>query len=266
MKSDYLSVMEFAKLAGVTASKLRYLDRVGLLRPAHRNEKNNYRLYSEAQLGTLNLITTLSSFGFSLKAIKELLKARSPEVISTLLHKLDMQTVHEINKLLKQCSFIHSWSEFIHMGMNAKDGSIQEMLLDDRRMNELPRNVYGDGEDFRVPFLSYSSTTELLGLNPHLPRGWLYDNMESFKSSPDRPNHFLSIDPDGKRVRKSGRYIVGFVRGYYGELGDMPDRMIHYANKHSLTYYGPVYAMYVHTDVCTSDPSQYLAKCSVAIK
>jgi len=266
MDGDNLSIMEFSKLSGVTASKLRYWDKVGLLCPAKRNAKNNYRQYSRAQLDTVNFITTLSSLGLSHKATTELLVTRNPEIMSLMLQKLDMRVVHEMDTLLRRCSFIHSWNEFIHMGMHAKDGSVQEMLLDDRRMNELPRNVYGESDNYRTPLFSYLSQTRLLGLNPHLPMGWLYDNIESFKSSPDRPDHFLSIDPGGKKVRKAGKYLVGFVRGDYGDLGDMPDKMIEYAKRHSLVCSGPVYAMYVHTHICTKDPSQYFAKCSVAIK
>ncbi|MCL2249433.1 MAG: MerR family transcriptional regulator [Oscillospiraceae bacterium] len=265
MFNDYLSILEFSKLAGVSTSKLRYWDKEGILRPQQRDPNNNYRRYSKDQLDTLNFITTLSLLGFSHKIINELLVSRNPEVVSTLLQKLDMQVLHEMGILVKRCAYIHSWSEFIHIGMNVKDGSVQEMYLDDRRMNELPRNIYNDGEDFRAPLYSYFSETKLFGVNPHLPMGWLYSDMSSFKSAPERPAHFLSIDPSGSKVRKPGNYLVGFVRGNYGELGDLPDKMILYAKKHSLTCSGSVYTMYVHTHICTNDPSQYLAKCSVAI-
>jgi len=265
MFEEYLSILEFSKLSGLPASKLRYWDRVGILSPEQRDPINNYRLYSRDQLGTLNIITTLSSLGFPHKIINDLLISRNPEVVSTLLQKLDMRVLREMDMLVRRCSYIHSWSEFIHIGMNVKDGTVQEMHLDDRRMNELPRNVYTDGEDFRVPLYSCYSETTLSGINPHLPMCWLYSDMSSFKSSPGRPDHFLSIDPNGNKVRKPGMYLVGFARGNYGELGDMPDKMILYAKEHSLTCSGPVYAMYVHTHICTNDPSQYLAKCSVAI-
>jgi len=266
MDGENLSIMEFSQLTGVSVSKLRYWDKVGLLSPISRNKKNNYRRYAETQLGTVNFITTLSSLGLSHKTIIELWTARNPKLVSAWLHKLDMCTMQEIDKLLKRCSFIHSWNEFIHMGMDVDAGGVQEVSLDDRRMNELPRNVYCNGENFTAPLSSLLSQAKLLGVNPHLPMGWLYDNIDSFKSSPDRPSHFLSIDPGGRKLRKAGRYLVGFVRGNYGELGDMPSKMIEYAKAHSLECFGPVYAMYVHTHICTDDPSQYLAKCSVAIK
>lgn len=265
MAGDYLSILEFSKLSGESASKLRYWDKVGLLHPAHRSDKNNYRQYERSQIDALNLITTLSSLGLSHKSITELLASRNPELMSNLLHKLDAQLIHDIDTLLRRCSFIHAWREMIYLGMTATDGSIQEMELDERKMNELPRNVYDSGENFMTPIFTYLSQSKSLGMNPLLPMAWLYDSIESFKVSSDCPNYFLSIDPDGKTVRRAGRYLVGFVRGNYGELGDMPDRMIEYAAAHSLSLSGPVYAMYIHTHFCTNDPSQYLAKCSVAI-
>jgi effector-binding domain-containing protein len=89
--------------------------------------------------------------------------------------------------------------------------------------------------------------------------------MESFSKAPGCPDNFLSIDPIGNYTRKAGDYLVGFSRGYYGELGDLPERMNAHAKENSLTLTGPVYVMYLHEEICTKDTSQYLAKCSIAI-
>ena len=93
----------------------------------------------------------------------------------------------------------------------------------------------------------------------------IHDDMESFRKAPECPDHFASIDPIGTYTRNAGNYLVGYARGYYGDLGDLPERMAVYAEENTLTLTGPVYTLYLHEEICTADPSQYLAKCSVAI-
>ena len=89
--------------------------------------------------------------------------------------------------------------------------------------------------------------------------------MESFFDAPNRPDHFISVDPIGTFTRKPGEYLVGYTRGDYGELGDLPKRLSDYAAEHSLNITGPVYTLYLLEEICLMEPSQYLAQCCVAI-
>jgi len=41
--------------------------------------------------------------------------------------------------------------------------------------------------------------------------------------------------------------------------------MASYAAENSINIKGPVYALYLHEETCTKEPSQYLAKCCIAI-
>ena len=264
---DSLSIHEFSKLSGVESSKLRYWDDIGIFTPLKRNPENNYRYYSTAQLLALNFVTVLSELEIPLKTIAELRQERDPEKLLTLLEKQEIQMDMEMRRLRQRYSIIHARRELINMGVSADENSVSVVHFDEKAMILWPRNDYGDKveETFIDPLSFYVSRIEEQHINLSFPVGGYYDNMESFKKAPSCPDHFISVDPIGFHTRKAGDYLVGYARGYYGNMGDLPDRMEAYAKEHSLHLTGPVYNMYLNEEISTKDPSQYLAQCSVAI-
>lgn len=64
---NYFLISEFAKLRGININSLRYYEKIGILKPAHIDEKTNYRYYSAEQLVLLNKIILCIQLGISLK-------------------------------------------------------------------------------------------------------------------------------------------------------------------------------------------------------
>lgn len=63
----YFLISEFAKLRGININSLRYYEKIGILKPAHIDEKNGYRYYSPEQLPLLNQIILCIQLGIPLK-------------------------------------------------------------------------------------------------------------------------------------------------------------------------------------------------------
>lgn len=74
----YLSVSEFANLAGTTRKNLIFYDNEGIFRPEKRLD-NGYRYYSLFQLDTFALIQDLRGLDMPLKEIKKYLGERTPQ-------------------------------------------------------------------------------------------------------------------------------------------------------------------------------------------
>ena len=263
---ETLSIQEFSKIANIEASTLRYWDEIELFSPLMRNPENNYRHYSNVQLLALNFVTTLSSLDVPLKTIADLRDKRDPEEFLELLEKLEKRMDMEMRDLRQRYSIIHARRELINMGMRVDLSAISVIHLDERAMIIWPRNEYKKGDTFLEPLTSHIAKTGDLHINLSFPVAGRHDDMESFLKGPGQPDNFISIDPIGTSIRKAGDYLVGYARGYYGELGDLPERMAAHAQKNSLRLTGPVYTMYLHEEISTADPTQYLAKCSIAIK
>ena len=263
--SHTLSIQEFSKLSGVESSTLRYWDELGLFTPVMRNPDNNYRYYSTAQLLALNFVTTLSELEIPLRTIAELRDHRDPEHFLELLEKQEHIMDMEMRSLRQRYSIIHARRELINLGMKIDETAVLVQSLDDKSMMLWPRNEYEDDDTFIEPMATLVAQTGDIHINLSFPVGGYHDSMDSFVKGPGRPDHFLSIDPIGVYTRKAGDYLVGYARGYYGDIGDLPERMLAYAKENSLQLTGPVYTIYLHEEICTNDPSQYLAQCSVAI-
>ena len=263
--SNTLSIHEFSKISGIESSTLRYWDEIGIFSPIMRNPENNYRHYSTAQLLALNFVTALSALDIPLKTIAELRNERDPESLLELLEKIEKQMDMEMRNLRQRYSIIHARRELINMGIKIDETAISIAHLDERAMTLWPRNEYKEGDTFLEPLSEQLANTIEHHINLSFPVGGRHDSMESFIKAPGRPDNFVSIDPIGTYTRKAGDYLVGFCRGYYGELGDLPERMVYYSKENSIPITGPVYTMYLHEEISTKDPSQYLAKCSIAV-
>jgi DNA-binding transcriptional MerR regulator len=263
--SHIISIQEFSKLSGIEASTLRYWDELGLFSPLERNPETNYRYYSTAQLLALNFVTVLSDLAIPLKTIAKLRKDRDPEKLLELLERQEIKMDMEMRNLRQRYSIIHARRELIKMGAKADVTQVTIMHLDEKAMILWPRNEYKEGDTFIEPLSDYVSIAGNYHINLSFPVGGYFDDMDSFIRAPDCPDHFISIDPIGIYTRKAGDYLVGYARGYYGEVGDLPKRMLDHAKKKPFSTFGPVYTLYLLEEFCTNDTSQYLCQCSVAV-
>ena len=263
--SDYLSIQEFSKLSGIGSSTLRYWDEIGLFSPLMRNPENNYRYYSTVQLLALNFVTSLSDLEIPLKTIASLRVERDPEELLDLLEKQEKHMDMEMRNLRHRYSIIHARRELINNGVKIDESSVSVQRKEDTPMYVWPRNEYKEGDTFIEPLSRHVSKISEYRINLSFPVGGLYDSIYSFARAPGTPDNFISLDPVGTHVQKAGDYLVGYIRGYYGQLGDLPERMIEYTKENSINVTGPVYIVYLFDEFCMKDPSQYLAQCSVAV-
>ena len=286
---DQLTIKEFAEFTGIETTTLRYWDDIGLFSPAKRNPENKYRYYAPEQIIAVNFISVLSRLTIPLKAIAEEEGIRTPESIVRLIEQQEKQLDMEMRRLRENYSIIHARLELINYGMRVvegfqmKDGirlnnpkpgdgseavdtdSIVVLERDEKPYILGPLNEWSEGGSFYEPFSSFCKRADEMRMNLNFPIGALHTDMESFIEAPGCPHHFISLDPTGDRRRPEGRYLIGFVRGYYGEFGDLAQRMQAYAKDNNLRLTGPVYSMYLLDEVCIRDFNNYLVQCSVAV-
>lgn len=265
--NGYFSVNEFSKVSGVEASTLRYWDSIGLFSPVKRDPENNYRYYSLAQITTLNFVATCRDIGIPLETIAELRKKRDPESFLKLLERKERELDMELRKLQERSSVIHTKQVFIRHGLNVDETKISVERRGDNWPAILwPRNEYKEGDTFLEPLTSFINQSHVFRISLSFPIGGRYDDMESFLESPQKPDNFFSLDPTGANTRKPGDYLIGYARGYYGELGDLPERMVQFALENGLKTEGHVYLTYPLDEACNDETDQYLGQVMVAVK
>ena len=263
--NDLFSIKEFSKITGVETSTLRYWDEIGLFSPLKRDPDNNYRYYSLVQIIALHFVTVLTDLDIPLRTVADLRHDRDPEKFLKLMDKQEKMMDMEMQELRHRYSIIHARRELINYGMKVDDRQIDVMKREDKHMILWPKNEYSEGETFIHPLASFIKSKENFNVNLSFPVGGYHESFETFKAGPGKPDNFISIDPVGNHLRKEGEYLIGFARGFYGDLGDLPERMQAYAAENNLKITGPVYTMYLHDEVCVKDTTQFLAQACVAV-
>lgn len=262
---DLLSIKEFSRLSGIEASTLRYWDDIGLFSPAKRDPENNYRYYAPEQIVTVNFISVLSELKLPLKTIGELAKKRDPDAIIDLIERQENLLDVEMRRLQECYSIIHSRRDLIKLGKKEAGSEVFVCHKEEKALILGPRNQFTENESFYEPFLEFCQRAKQMHINLSHPIGGYHESAEAFFSAPGRPDRFFSYDPTGTEKRAAGEYLVGLTQGYYGEMDDIAKKMKVYADEHALRLSGPLYSLYLHDELCISDPSRYLSQVCVAI-
>ena len=263
---NFLTIKEFASFSQIEMTTLRYWDEIGLLTPAHRNPDNGYRYYSPDQIITVNFIKVLSDLNVRLKTIMAISENRSPETIIGLFDNQQTILDMEMHRIRESYSIIHILQKLIKSGFGIDETEIAVHELDEMAIILGPPNSYDERSSFYRAFMGFCDTAKLWRINLNYPIGACYDDINIFTGRSSLPSRFFSIDPIGTDRMPEGKYLVGYARGRYGEMGDLPGRITAYAEQHSLVLDGPVFVVYIQDEICLSDPQQYLARVSIAIR
>ncbi|GHO88394.1 MerR family transcriptional regulator [Dictyobacter formicarum] len=92
-----LKIRDFARLAEVSMTTLRYYDEIGLLKPVHVDPETGYRFYTMDQLPHLHRILAFKELGLGLTQIAELLdESISPDALQGMLRLRQAQLQQRI--------------------------------------------------------------------------------------------------------------------------------------------------------------------------
>ena len=259
-----LSIKEFAEFTGLHESTLRYYDKIGLLSPELRGE-NRYRYYSPMQTITIDFIKVLIKVGVPLSTIKEMNKNRTPQSVLTLLMRQENKLDAQLHELQTAYAIIHTYRNTIQAGMNAPEHEIAARTLDESHLTLGPLNDFGGADSFYKPFMRFCNTAQEHKINLHFPIGGYYEDIQVFLDTPSQPTRFFSLDPRGHDTRNAGQYLIAHNRGYYGEFGDLPQKLLTHAQTHALSFRGPLYIIYLLDEISMADHTRFLSQIMVGV-
>ena len=263
-ESTQISIKDFSKYSGVGRSRLRFYDDAGVLHPASRGD-NNYRYYEPFQLIKLHFINVMVDMGVKLSVITEMDKSRTPMGLLQLLSEQEAKLLSDLEELRSAISLIHTYRGNILKGLSAQSGDIRLEDHDETRYVLGNSNDLEHSESFYDDYVRFCRSADEYRINPDFPVGGYHEDMKGFAKGPGSPKRLFSLDPLGNKIKPKGQYLVGYHRGYYGRLGDLPEKMRAYADERGLDFDGPVYTVYLLDEISVADREQYLACVSVAV-
>ncbi|MEG1774205.1 MAG: helix-turn-helix domain-containing protein [Oscillospiraceae bacterium] len=130
-----LTVGQMAKMNHVTEQTLRFYDRLGLLSPSYRDERNGYRYYDIRQSARLDMIQYLKAMGLPLRDIQQQLDTTDLPAIEALLQARLACIEEQIGQLKAQRSAVErTIRSFEHYEHAPPDGTLTLEYLEARPM------------------------------------------------------------------------------------------------------------------------------------
>lgn len=93
------TIGQFSRMGRIPAKTLRFYDEIGLLKPVHVDEINQYRYYSAEQLCDVLLIGELKDYNFSLDEIKALVHTHDPQLLENALKRKLEEMERELGRI-----------------------------------------------------------------------------------------------------------------------------------------------------------------------
>jgi hypothetical protein len=160
---------------------------------------------------------------------------------------------------------VRTLKRMIQSGISADETVVETKYYDELPIVIGPENDFGSSPYFYDAFLHFCSVSKQYRIDLRLPVGGMFLNFDKFLSEPSKPEYFFSVDPKGLDKRASGKYVSALQRGYYGQTGNVVERIQNFMQEHELKPAGPVYNMFLHDELSIDNPDNYLMQFTVAV-
>ena len=266
----YLTISEFAKIAGCKREKLIYYDRIGLLKPSFTGQ-NGYRYYKHNQMETMFVITTLASMHVKLKDIRTYLNLRKPEHTLEFLKKQSAEIQKQIDKLQSTKNLINSRIDHLYIEKKVKLNQVQIITQDEQFLfvskqftsltDKIPGKIWTD--------FWYQCKLQNISCGYPIRYIIIQENVVQRKY---KQISYVFINLNQEDVSKENQvvakntYAVIYGKCHYGNTDKLYNYLYHYLRDNKLAINGPAYEEYLTDEVDTKDPDNYLVKISIPIK
>jgi hypothetical protein len=192
---------------------------------------------------------------------------RSPEILLELLLEQERELPKKLKQITEAQKIISVFTQNMCAGLSAD--------IDRVSVNYFTQSAYSKGspneflpaeDDFFGAFQRYCKEVLESGDNVHFPIGGWWSSMEKFLKSPTKPECFFSLNPDGECVKSAGSYLVGYSESFYGNVKDLPERLVKHLTENNLEPDGPMFNIFLFDEVSTMNPEKYLLQASIKVK
>ena len=273
-KKSYITVSEFANLAGISRQALIFYDTQNVFSPSYKDE-NGYRYYDLSQIDLIVTIQALKSIGLSLKEIKSYIETRNASQTYSLFHnqikkltlsreKLD----HTIKMMNDKCAVIDKAmqvnTDIIYVEYHPKTYIIKSKEIPYDTSTNIQHESLSEHLKYRREH-NFHCGRELGGIVPwksiydtHTQStyySWYYTVVDNLNSSYQDE---IYID-----VKPAGNYLVVYHKGSYIETYHSYHLFSEYAKIHNVKLHDYSYEESLIDEVSEANPDNYITQISI---
>ena len=263
----FFSVNGFAVFSRTTRDTLLHYDKIGLLSPVSRGV-NNYRYYSTGQLAIINVIRTLQKLGMSLDEIKNLKDSRTPATVSEFFTQHIESIDEKIDGWVRAQKLLFTLRKVINSveDIDEKNITVQFTPAEAIMLGEI--NDYSRGRnDFDALLSFYHMMNERYpDLDLNYPVWGLFSEERIKSGDWTWPDRYYFFNPEGRDRKPAATYAIGYIRGGYGQGGELYTRLTDYIEQNGYEICGDAYEEYPLNELCVNDAQDYLIRVMITVR
>lgn len=269
LKLRPLTTGEFAKICNVKKHTLFHYDDIGLLKPDYYDD-NGYRFYSYNQLNLFYFISIMKELGMPLEEIKHYLNSRTPNQIEELfISKIEqlseeMKRLKEHQKILKSRVEKINYANEVDINKFYERYSEEEYYLRYRDIDDpTDKDVYNMFKD------NFSKYTSIKGMDTST---YSLITIEEVNGEYNYTHEYIlkkinkKVNDHKLVLKKEGKYLIGYHKGYYNTIEETYDKMISYTKKHNLVVGKNSYVKEILDVLTNNNEKDYLIEIMIEIK
>ncbi len=260
-----LTTSQFAKLHDVNRRTLHYYDNIGLFSPKYKGE-NGYRYYDYAQSIDFEFIRMLKEINLSIEEIREFVHSFDErKFLQTAIQK-QKEIDEEIKRLKRAKAILAQKQQHVLLCRDVTDMQVQTVELKSEHLLTVPYEFEDDNlmkafhhiqkawwpEQYRAGVGSYISSDKIKAKQFNK-----YDGLYSPTMKGERDESIM--------LKPQGKYLCGYVKGTWGRLPDLYEKMLDYADKHGLYLTGYAFERGINDFTIVSE-DDYITQVTIKIK
>lgn len=260
---SYMSIKEFSRLSGIKRENLRYYDQIGLLSPECRGE-NGYRYYTQRQLTTAYLISSLRELGIGIEEIKKYIDRRTPENMFSLFKAQKKHILKEMKRLERTLEVMDLYVVMAKDALKYEENSITIEYKQKEPIFLGPIISTNPTDDSVISFYDFAAEK---GFDLGYPLGTIIykENIES-KEPVSVLKHYFKVDNDYNSYKPEGTYAVLHGRCAYGKSDSLYKKLVTFINENKLRICGYAYEEYPLNELSTKDEQDYCVKIEIMVE
>lgn len=261
----YMTISEFAQHTGIKRDNLIFYDKMGLITPELRGE-NGYRYYTQRQLPTAFLVVSLRELGISIQTIKDYTQQRTPQKMIELFERqkekieIEMKTLHQLKGIMEL------YTDITTKALQEDSASIQIKQRQQEPVFFGPSldESQSFSEERMNDFYEYAAA-HAMALT--YPLGIVYSK-ESLRagSIPFPEQFYFKVPQSNHQFKPAGTYVVGYLQGSYGQVGELYVRMLDFIEHNHLVICGSAYEEYPLSEFSVQKEDEYLIQVEIMIE
>lgn len=262
------SLTDFAKFARVKRDTLCNYDRIGLLSPVKRDQRNNYRYYSGGQLAVVNVIRTLQALGMTLAEIKDVIDRRTPEQMNDMLMSQIDKIEQKIDDWICARRLLSTLQKAISPVLHVDEGAVTVTPLPAEAIILGGLNDYSNGKkDYDALRHFYSELHDKYpDADLNYPVWAVFSEARVKRGDWTFPDRYYFYNRRGHDERPAALYAIGYARGGYGKSGGLYKRIMEYIDNNGFEICGDAYEEYPLNEFCISDDKNYLTRVMITVR